>query len=484
MAALSDVGKRGLVALFTAALASSCSLTTTTVDKCSKNADCRTAFGGGRVCAADGLCESAPVNPRCTAAFPDDVLTRPESYPNAILIGALFDRNVESHRARENAIRLAVRQVNEANGLDGRLFGVVLCDIAEDAKYDSAKRTDAAVASAKYLADVVGVPAIVGPSASTDVLPVFEAIKDLDVLLISPAATSPALTGADTKTPTNEAPGLLWRTAPPDTLQGAAIERHLRDAFPTANTIALVQEKGAYGDALAAVFTEKFQVEGRSVRPFVFANTSARDAAVQDAGAEGLPVVLFISSQTSDAIAFLNSANTLASYATTRLFLTDAAANTDLLKGASGASAAFPRVIGSRPAVPQGPTYELFRTSFTAAFRQDPNTFSFVPHTYDAAWLTFYGSARSLRVEKKITGTGIARGLRLISAGGAEIPIRPDNWTRIADALSGAAAVNLTGTSGPLDYDPVTEETAASVDIWKISADGTKIETVTTIDTR
>jgi hypothetical protein len=141
-------------------------------------------------------------------------------------------------------------------------------------------------------------------------------------------------------------------------------------------------------------------------------------------------------------------------------------------------------VIGSRPAVPQGPTYELFKTSFNAAFRQDPNAFSFVPHSYDAAWLTFYGSARSLRVEKKITGVGIARGLRLLSAPGPEIQVSPANWIRVADAVSGAAAVNLVGASGPLDYDPVNEETTARVDIWKISADGKLIESVTTLDPR
>jgi len=68
-------------------------------------------------------------------------------------------------------------QVNEAKGVDGRLFGIVFCDVAESATYDSAKRTDAAVASALYLADVVGVSAIVGPSSSTDALAVFNAVK-------------------------------------------------------------------------------------------------------------------------------------------------------------------------------------------------------------------------------------------------------------------------------------------------------------------
>jgi branched-chain amino acid transport system substrate-binding protein len=465
-------------------LASSCTLTRTSVDSCKSNGDCRTAFGVGLTCGSDGLCETAPVNARCTTTFPADVLTRSASYPGVLLVGSLMDRSVESQRARENAIRLAATQVNEANGLDGRLFGVVFCDVAESATYDSAKRTDAAVASARYLADVVGVSVILGPSSSTDALAVHAAVKDLDVVVISPAATSPALTGADVKVATDAVPGLLWRTAPPDTLQGAAIVRHLRATFPEVTSVALVSEKGAYGDALAQVFTSGFAQEGRTVTPFPYGTSSERDAAIVGAGGTGTKIVLFFSSQTADAIAFLNAAQSLPSYATTNLFLTDSAANKDLLGGAASASAVFARVSGSRPAVPQGPTFELFKTSFNAAFRQDPNTFSFVSHSYDAAWLAFYGTARAVRHDKRITGVGIARGLRSVSDKSPEIPVSPASWPRISDTLGSGGTVNLVGASGSLDYDASTEETSGLVDIWKISADAASIETLTTIDPR
>jgi branched-chain amino acid transport system substrate-binding protein len=465
-------------------LATSCTLTRTTVDSCASNADCRAAFGVGRTCGSEGLCEAARISPRCTTTFPADVLTRTESYPGVMLVGALMDRSVESQRARENAIQLAATQVNEAKGVDGHLFGVVFCDVAESAAYDSAKRTDAAVASARYLADVLGVSAIVGPSSSTDALAVFEAVKDLDVVVISPSATSPALTGVDVKTPSDALPGLLWRTAPPDTLQGAAIVRHLRAAFPTVTNVALVSEKGPYGDALAAVFTAGFAQSGRTVTPFPYGTSSERDAAIVGAGATGAKVVLFFSSLTADGIAFLNAAQSLPSYATTNLFLTDSAANKDLLTGAASATAAFPRVIGSRPAVPKGPTFDLFKTSYTAGFRQDPNTFSFVSHSYDAAWLAFYGTARALRLERRVTGLGIARGLRSLSDETAEVPVTPASWARITDALGSGGTVNLVGASGPLDYDAATEETTGFVDIWKISADAKTIEVVTSIDAR
>jgi branched-chain amino acid transport system substrate-binding protein len=334
------------------------------------------------------------------------------------------------------------------------------------------------------LADVLGVPAIIGPSASGDALQVFDGTKEQNILVISPAATSPELTKHDTATPTDQAPGLLWRTAAPDTLQGAAISRHLTANFPSATSVVVVNEKGPYGDALAAVFIAAFQQNGRLVKTIVFETTSQRDAAIVEAAANTPPFVLFFSSQTPDAVAFLNAAQSLASYKSIGLFLTDSAANPDLLNGASGASAVFPRVIGSRPAVPQGSTFELFRTSYSAAFKKDASTLSFVPHSYDAAWLVFYGTAYALRQEKLVTGPGIARGIRRVSAQNNELPVTPVNWTKIADALGSGKTVNLSGASGNLDYDNLLEETSGLINIWKISADGKTIEGGPTIDPR
>jgi branched-chain amino acid transport system substrate-binding protein len=481
---------RSLFFVCALALASSCTLTRTSVDKCSTNGDCRSAFGGGSICGGDGFCTRAPPNPRCTETFPGDVLTRPENYPGIILYGYEVLRGIETQQARENAVKLAATQVNEEGGLDGHLFGIVFCDVAEDAKYDSLKRADAALADGRYLADVLGVRAIIGPSASPDVLAVFDSLKstNADVLVISPSATSPALTADDvTQTPTDDRPGLLWRTAVSDVVQGTAIARQLATEQPPVTKVTMIFEKGAYGEGLGGVFTTAFQANGGTVRPLPFTAgvTSERDAAIVDAPTGSPQYVLFISSLSSDGIAFLNAVNANpAAYASTKIFLTDSAANADLLTNAAGASAVFPRVLGSRPSIAQGPVHDLFRTSYTAAYKEDPDGFTFVPHAYDATWLVFYGTAFALRHDHALTGTGIARGLRKIASTGEEVPVAPANWKRISDAIGAGNPVNLAGASGSLDYDPKTEETTGLIDIWKISADGKSIETVTTIDPR
>lgn len=480
----SDGLRTSVLALLTALLVASCTFTRKSVDNCKTNADCRTAFGTGFVCGNGGLCDTAPANPRCATSFPADLLTRPQNYPGVITIGSLMDRSVQTQVDRQQAIQLVTQQVNDVKGLDGHSYGVVFCDVAADPKYDSLARQDAAVAAGKYLAEVIGVPAIVGPSASDDAIAVFNAIKGDGVLEMSPSASSPQLTTADiTQTPTDQQPGLLWRTVAPDTLQGQAISIQLGKSNPVPQHVVVIDEQGAYGTSLAGVFSQAYQQNGRTVTTLEFTNSSERDAAIVTAvNAPIPPYVLFFSSQTPDAVAFLNAAKPLAAYDSVQFFLTDSAANTDLLTGAAGASALFPRVIGSRPAIPSGQTYELFETSYNAAFKEDPGALGFAPQAYDATWLVFYGTAYALRQEKKITGLGIARGLRKISSTGTPVAVSPANWVTISNSIGAGTPINLDGASGKLDYDPATEETTSLIDIWKIGKDNQSIDSVTQID--
>jgi branched-chain amino acid transport system substrate-binding protein len=394
-----------------------------------------------------------------------------------LVFGSLVDRSVATQQARENAIQLAARQVNEEGGLSGREIGVVFCDIAPNTALDTLSRSEAAVESAEYLADVMGVPAIIGPSASTDTLDVFQSLPPNQTLVISPAATSPALTGIDVATASDEDPGLLWRTAPPDTVQGAAIARFLQKQVPPASDVWVIHEKGIYGEALTGVFLPLLQANGGSATVRQFATATERDAAVIDAGSSTAEWVLFVSSQTSDSSAFLNAAAALSGFDSKMVFLTDAAANTDLLADTTSATSIYPRVRGTKPGLPTGNVYEQFRASFNAAYSQEANDYSFVAHAYDAAWMVFLGSAWAQK-NATLGGLGIARGLRHVVPTGSAVPLLPSSWSQLSEALASDESVNLTGASGSLDYDPDNEETTGPVDIWQIS--GTQISVLET----
>lgn len=458
-----------MIAILAIAAVAGCTVIKSDVAECVDNGQCRAAFGVGAVCQSDGFCaRPAPLN-RCTETYPDDLLSSPEVYRDAIVIGNLMDRSLDTHRARENAARLAFDQANAEGGIGGRKFAAVFCTIEENSEFDGLERQAAAVVSARYLVDNIGVPAIIGPAASSDTQAVFLEVRDDRVLVISPSATSPALSSLDPIAVSDENPGLLWRTAPPDSLQGVAIADDMRrqdfGRTEAVDAVAVIHESGAYGEGLAAVFADAFAGDATF---FLYDDDNSRTEAVATVGSGSFDEVLFVSSQTNDVVAFLNAAAT-PSFDGKRIFLTDSAANGDVLSNA--VSDRFGVVRGSRPA-PLDPgndlVYSLFLSAYRAEFRDDAEQYSFSAQAYDAAWLVSYGIGWAIYQENnQVTGDTIARGLRRLSAGDP-VEIRPSNWNRVQQSFMAGQSVDVAGASGALDYDSNTEETRSDVEIWAI----------------
>jgi branched-chain amino acid transport system substrate-binding protein len=295
---------RSIFHLVLPALLSACSLTTFDRSPCQSHSECRDNFGLGSTCGDDGSCSAREEHPRCERSFPEGLLDDPEAARMSIVLGSLFDANNETHRAREKSIRMALRQINDEGGLEDRPFGVVMCSIQAGLENTSANdgTTPGALSAAGYLARVLEVPAIIGPTTSTDVLAVFEAIRDTDTFLISPSATSSALTAVDRSAPNDDTPGLLWRPAPPDSLQGLAIATDMsaRDV----SSVAVIAEAGAYGEGLFETFNETYD---GFVRLDTFRDANQRAQAIVSAGASGADEVLFIASAQSDVELFLRN---------------------------------------------------------------------------------------------------------------------------------------------------------------------------------
>jgi branched-chain amino acid transport system substrate-binding protein len=473
LSAASDTRAAALIAPLLGLVLAGCSLTTTEVSECKTNTDCRAGFGLGWTCASDGLCEQAPGNPRCTQTYPEDLFFEDEEHANTIVFGNLMDRSLATHRAREKSAQLAFRQVNEDGGLELRRFGMVFCTIEENSDIDFATRQEAAVSSANYLIDTLGVQALLGPAASDDVQQVFLNIKDRNILEISPSATSPQLTTLDPDTVSDTSPGLLWRTAPPDSLQGAAIAYDMRNPglgrTEVVDTVAVIYQTGAYGEALAAVFAEEFVKSGGTPTLLPYSDDGERAEKTSEAALGSYDEVLFISSQTREVIEFMDAAAGLPGYDNKGIFLSDSAANPDLLMEANPAR--FPQVRGTRQA-PRDENVDLVYAAFIAAyaseFGEDVRPFSFTANSFDAAWMLAYGTAWALLQEGEVTGPNIARGLRKLSSG-PDIEIRPTTWNQVVERFRAGDSVNIAGASGNLDYDPETEETSGTIETWQIS---------------
>jgi branched-chain amino acid transport system substrate-binding protein len=446
-----------------------CTFNTLDVADCETSAECRNDFGLGYVCRDDGLCERADVSPRCTETYPPDLFNDRFEQRDRIVFGNIVDRSVTLFRAFERTAELAYDQANTRGGLEGREFGAVFCSVEENADIDDLDHIQAAVASVEYLTRTVGVPAILGPATSVEVQNAFLAMTGQDVLMISPSATSPALTDLDPAEVSNDAPGLLWRTAASDALQGVAIASDMltgRDAPVT--SVAAIHEVGAYGEGLYEVFASAFRDGGGEVEEYPYADSGQLAEVIAQVGSSSVQEVLFISSDTQTIIGFLDSVASLAQYETKTLFMTDPAANPDVLAEASGTALA--RVRGTRPAPldEDEDVYASFIAAYAGQFGDDVRGFPFTPNVYDAAWLLAYGAAwATLREEAGIAGSTMARGLRRVSDG-QDVEIRPSSWSSVLQVFRNAGSVDVKGASGELDFDPDTEETSAGIEVWQV----------------
>ena len=435
---------------------------------------------------------SIALHPRCETVYPEG-LTLPVDPEQTFLIGTLFDHTLDTHQGRYKAAQLAADQANTNGGLEGREFAMIHCTNEEGTGLDELTKDDASVEAAVWLAETVGVPAIVGPAASSRTEAVYNAVAaDFGTLVISPSATSPSLTPLDGLDSTNTDPGLLWRTAPPDDIQGAAIAWDMLNNYddtgatnvrlaPSLN-VAVIYQSGAYGEGLEAVFTDEFLAQGGvNSDGFPFANDGARADAIADVANGGYDEVLFVSSDSSDVIAFLLGTDSVGGFDGIPLFLTDGARNVDVLNEAASASSRFSQVRGTAPAQPAGPIYDSFAASFAAEYGGlDVTVLSYTAQSFDAAWLVFMGHAWAFHQTDGISGENIARGLRQVSSGDA-VSIRPTSWNLVKAAFQSGVSVDVEGASGLLDYDS-SGETSASIDVWTIAPSDDDFITVETFE--
>ncbi|MFT5681025.1 MAG: branched-chain amino acid transport system substrate-binding protein [Myxococcota bacterium] len=450
-----------------------CSLGRFEYDTCTSNIECREAFGWGQVCGEEGLCETTEVPARCTQTWPDDLLTSPEDYADNIVLGVNYDRTNFAYEVL--AMRLAIIQANEQGGLDGQDFALIECDNQASDAFDEMTQDDANTFNTEWLADSIGTPGIIGPATSGRSEAAYQVAEPLGTLLISPSATSPALTDIDGLTSTDADPGLFWRTAPPDSLQGEVIASYMINELG-ASVVSVVYETGPYGEGLADAFIDNFEGTGRTVVKRSYASGSERDEGIAAAGGGGFDQLLFIGSDKDDLTALFYAAGQLSAFTDEKdpvgIFLSDGAYYIDIFEEVADYDFLFDQVRGSRPTTIPGTVYDAFSASYAGAFGgQDPAEAGFTAYAYDAAWLLLYGSAWSSYQETSITGIGIGRGLRQISSG-EEVDIKPSTWISVRANFEAGISIDVVGASGGLDYDPTSGETTSPIEVWGVQPDG------------
>ncbi|MGC3953500.1 MAG: branched-chain amino acid ABC transporter substrate-binding protein [Propionicimonas sp.] len=155
----------------------------------------------------------------------------------------------------KNSAQLAVDLANKSNAIPGWKLEFVPMD-------DEAKPDTGANAATSLAADpqVVGVVGTLNSGVAQSVIPILDAAH---IVQISPANTNPTLTqGADPANPKRPNAN-YFRTATTDAIQGPAAAKYLFEAG--FKKVAVVHNKGTYGQGLAEAFADAFTKLGGTV---------------------------------------------------------------------------------------------------------------------------------------------------------------------------------------------------------------------------
>lgn len=446
---------------------------------CVTGHDCRRMFGGG-ACVQGGCVAALPRDPTCSIMEPPDLLEKSAVGDGShVILGGIFSLEAEFDEAQTKAVRLAVREVNRTGGtINGRPLGVIFCD---NGGPDNSVEGDARKAlnehAMDYLAGTLGVPALVGPLRSSDSLTLISRAlaKRYPTVIISPSATSPALTKQPDKLDPADKFGLFWRTCPSDELQGSVLATNV---IPQGQKVAVIYLQDAYGEGLSTVFKEKYEAGSDPMMPstvvtFPFDASTDRVALASSVASAQPQAVLIISVQAVDSIGILTEiAKTPVGGGAVKFYFTDGSKDdTKLLDPAlpQGVKDLIQQSRGTAPARPSGPNFELFKTNLQKDFMLSADAYAFLAQSYDAGYVGAYGIAFASRAGTDYDGRQVAEGLANLSSG-TMINISPTEWPAGKSELSsGPLKINLVGTSGELDFNASTGEAPGPIEIWSVA---------------
>ena len=318
----------------------------------------------------------------------------------------------------ENGARLAVDEINAAGGLKigDKSFNLEL--VPEDDKADPKEGTLAA----QKLVDA-GVVAVVGHLNSGTTIPASKIYSDASIAQISPSATNPKYTEQGFKT--------TFRVVANDNQQGAVLANYAA-AEMKAKTIAIIDDRTAYGQGLADEFEKAAKAAGGAVVAREFTNDKATDFTAILTSIKGkAPDLLFFGGMDPQGGPMAKQMKSLG--LTARLLGGDGLQNVNFVKLAAADAEG---VVASSPGLPidSMPGGPEFRKRFEAKYGVIQ---VYAPYAYDAVYALVDAMKRA----------GSADPAKVL----AELP-----------------KTDLQGVSGPVKFDAKGDTTGGAVTLYEV----------------
>lgn len=340
-----------------------------------------------------------------------------------------------------NAAQLAVDEINEAGGVLGQPVELVQGDTAtSDAQ---------GVQEARRLIDIEGVHAIVGAAASGVTLPVAESVTGpSNVVQISPASTSPALTDADDN-------DFLFRTTISDAAQGVVLARLAEEEG--LSSVCTIFINNAYGQGLSNVFAQNFTGEVTAQVPHESEQPTYASELDQCEGAEAIAAIAYPES----AGVFLREA---VERGVTSFLFVDGTKSDQMFESLGWEK--FDGMRGTAPASLELAAGEAFDTAYQEKYGETP-PLPFLREAYDAVYVIALAAEKAGSTDP----VAIRDALRdVANPPGETVNPGTDGFSQAKDLLAQGQDINYEGAAGPIDFDENGDVLIGAIEIWRVDA--------------
>jgi ABC-type branched-subunit amino acid transport system substrate-binding protein len=323
---------------------------------------------------------------------------------------------------------------------------------------DSQTSAPAATEAAKKLVQVDQVIAIIGALASSSTQSVAEYVTcPNNVILISPASTSPLLTIL----PADHGKDFLFRTCPSDVLQGIIAGKLAADFNKTASVLYV---NNPYGQGLVVQFKKSFEKRRGKVLAMVPHGEKAAESYQHELhrALAGNPDIMCAFSYPEHAQVYLKEAIERFQY---RKFLfCDGTKSEDIVK-ALGADNVEGQM-GTAPGSAEGKAYMIFRAAYKKEFGRLP-PLPFITNAYDGMAVIGLAVYAAKVKGLKVTSQNIRDNLRGVANPPGEI-IQPGDFKKAVDLLNQGKEINYEGAAGSVDFDE-HGDVVTPIEVWKYS---------------
>ena len=326
---------------------------------------------------------------------------------------------------------LAAEHINAQGGLLG---GDTLVMVMADSQCDPKAGVDAG----NKVVNVEQVVAIVGASCSGATNGMVQSVTiPAGIPSVSDSATAPSITDLKDN-------GLVFRTAPSDAYQGAALAKLAWDAGY--RKLAVTYANDDYNAGIAGVFVSSFEGMGGAVTANQVhepnkASYRAEITTLSGGGAEGLALFAYYG---GSGITIVR--NSLETGAFGKFMAADGMFDTSVIEQIGAENLKGNLMITQSASDPENNSYQLFAGAYQAT-GMDPAA-PYASHGYDATFLV------ALAIEKAGAAdpAKIAAALPEVANAPGEV-IRPGEWEKAKALIAAGKDVNYEGASGSVDFD-------------------------------